>query len=70
MNLGNGLEKVVGVVHRHGEHVGDAFAAVPNLKRFPVEAFALARFAGDVNVGQEVHFHGADAWGNQVLIGC
>ena len=39
----------------------DAFAAVPNLQRFAVEALALARFAGDVHVGQEVHFDGAYA---------
>ena len=32
VNFGDGLEKVVGVVDRHGQHVGNAFASIPDLK--------------------------------------
>ena len=32
--LGMASKKFVGVVDRHGEHVGDAFAAVTNLEAF------------------------------------
>ena len=40
VDFGDGLEKTVGVVHRHGEHVCDAFAlyrtsSVSRLKRLP-----------------------------------
>ena len=55
MNLGDGLEKAVRVVHGHGQHVGDALASVAHFQGFPVEPFPLARLARHVHVGQEVH---------------
>ena len=38
------------------EHFADREAAEPHLERFTVVALALARLAGHVDVGQEVHF--------------
>ena len=38
------------------EDLADVFAFVLDFERFAVVAFAVADFAGDVHVGQEVHF--------------
>ena len=61
MNFRDGLKEFVGVVDRHGQHVCNAFASIPDLKRFAVESLSMARLTGDVDVGQEIHFHGSHA---------
>ena len=57
MNFGDGFKEDKGVVHGHGQHIGDAFALVAHLQRFSVEALALAGFASHMHVRQEVHLH-------------
>ena len=61
MNLGDGLEEAVRVVHSHGQHVRDALASVAHFQGFTVEPFPLARLARHVHVGQEIHLHGFHA---------
>ena len=61
MNFGDGLKEFVGVVDRHGQHVCNAFASIPDFQGFPVESLAVARLARHVHVGQEVHLHRPDA---------
>ena len=51
---------------RHAQHVGDVLAAVVDLQRLGVVARAVADFAVDVDVGQEVHL---DALGALALAG-
>ena len=50
------LEEGLRFVHRHGQDIGDRFAAEFNFQRFAVVARALARVAGDEYVGQKMHF--------------
>ncbi len=42
---------------RHLEHLVDVLPAVADLERLAVVALAVADIAGDVDVGQEMHFH-------------
>lgn len=53
---GDGVEKFAGFFDRHVEDLADVFAFVLDFEGFAVVAFAVADFAGDVHVGQEVHF--------------
>src|SRR4051794_14418119 len=56
VDLGDLLEEVDRLLDRHLEDVGDRLALEPDLQRFPVVAATVALLAGDVDVGQEVHF--------------
>ena len=56
-DLRHGFEEGMGLFHRHVQHVGNALALVVDLQRLAVVALALAHVAGDVHIGQEVHFH-------------
>ena len=49
------LKEFKGVVDAHVENIGDRFAAVLDLERRLIEATSTAHFAGDVDVGEEVH---------------
>ena len=53
---GDGVEKFAGFFDGHVEDLADVFAFVLDFEGFAVVAFAVADFAGDVHVGQEVHF--------------
>ena len=53
---GDGIEKIAGFFNGHVEDLADVFAFVLDFEGFAVVAFAVADFAGDVHVGQEVHF--------------
>ena len=53
---GDGIEKFAGFFDGHVEDLADVFAFVLDFEGFAVVAFAVADFAGDVHVGQEVHF--------------
>ena len=52
---GHGLEEFQRVFHRHVQHIGDALALELHFQRFAVIACALALFAGDIDIRQEVH---------------
>ena len=52
---GDRLEEFLRILDRHVEHVGDRLALELHLERFAVVAGALAGFAGDIDVGQEMH---------------
>src|SRR5262245_9715670 len=54
-------EELSSLLHRHIEGVGDRLVLEPHLQRLAVVALALALFAGDVDVGQEVHLDLDDA---------
>ena len=54
---GHGVEERPSLLHGHVQHLVDVLALVANVQRLPVVALALALVAGDVDVGQEVHFH-------------
>ena len=57
----HGFKQNGGFFHGHVEHVGDAFVAIFHLQRFAAITLAFADIAGDVNVGQKVHFNLDDA---------
>ena len=61
LDLRDVLQKRQRVFDGHVEHVGDGVALVVDRERFAVVAAAAADFAGDVHVGQEVHFDAAQA---------
>src|SRR5438270_10570205 len=48
-------EKTRRFIDTHIKHIRDVFAFVGDLERLPVVAAAMADFALDVNVGQEMH---------------
>ncbi len=50
------MEEVGRLVDGHVQHVGDVLAAEEDLQRLAVVAPSLADFAGDGDIGQEVHF--------------
>ena len=52
----DGVEKVKSLVDGHVQNVGNGFALIFDFQRFAIEAFAFADVAGNVNVGQKVHF--------------
>ena len=54
---GQGGEELHPLVHGHLQHLGDIFALVAHLQGLPVVPLALAHLAGDVDVGQKVHFN-------------
>ena len=58
---GDGVEKFAGFFDGHVEDLADVFAFVLDFEGFAVVAFAVADFAGDVYVGQKVHFDFDDA---------
>src|SRR5260370_1152030 len=60
-NRRNRAEEFDRVEHGHVEHFGDVLALVLNLQRVAIVALAAADFAGDVNVGQEMHLDSNDA---------
>ena len=49
------LEERKALLHRHFQHVVNAFAFVFHFQRLTVVALALAYIARNVNVGQKVH---------------
>ena len=53
---GLGLEELDAVLDGHVEHIGDALSLELHLERFAVVAVAVADVAGDIDIGQEVHF--------------
>src|SRR3954468_1011587 len=55
-DAGNRLEQAGRLLDVHVEHVGDRVALELHLERLAVVARAVAHVAGDVDVGQEVHF--------------
>src|SRR5581483_5230189 len=65
-DLGEVLEERERFLDSHAQHVGDGLAAVVDLQRLGVVARAVADFAVDVNVGQEMHL---DALGALALAG-
>ena len=48
------LEECQGFGNGHFENVGDAFAPVGDVEGFAIVAASVARFAGDVDVAQEM----------------
>ena len=54
-------EELERLVDRHGQHVRDGRALVLNLERLAVEPFAPTHFAGDEDIGEEVHLNADDA---------
>ena len=56
LHAGDRAEKFAGFIDRHGEHIGDAFAAVVHFKCFAVVTFAVALRAGHIDIRQKVHF--------------
>ena len=50
------LEELDGFVDGHIEDVADRFAFIADLEGFAVIAFAIAFFAMNIDVGQEIHF--------------
>src|SRR5918996_1510344 len=48
-------EELQGLVHAHGQDVGDAAVLDPHRQRLPVVPLALAHLAGHVDVWEEVH---------------
>ena len=52
-----GGEEVRGLVNGHVQDVGDRLVLVADLQGLPVVSGAVADFAGDVDVGQEVHLN-------------
>ena len=56
-DAGNVLEQLVRLADRHFEHVGDRMPAIGHAQRLAVVALAVARFALDPHVGQEVHLN-------------
>ena len=61
LNLRNIFEKLQRFVDGHVEQVGNRVALVAHGERFGVVAAAAADFAGDVHVGQKIHFDAAQA---------
>ena len=55
------LEEMQRFLHRHVEHIVDAFSFVFDLQRLTVVAFAAADLAGHIDVGEEVHLDLDDA---------
>ena len=55
------LEKLNALVNGHFKNIVNALALVVDFKCLTVIAFALADLAGNVNIGQEVHFYLDDA---------
>ena len=53
--VGYVLEKFHGAVHRHIQHIRDAFSLEAHLEGLAVVAFAVTMFAGYVHIGQEIH---------------
>ena len=51
------LEEFACLVNRHFQHVVNALALVLDFQRFAVVTPAAAHLAGDVHVGEEVHFY-------------
>src|SRR5665213_148005 len=49
------------VEHRHVQDLGDTLALVLDFERVAIVTLAGANFAGDINVGQEVHLNPDDA---------
>ena len=66
VDAGEVLEEGQRLLDGHVQHVGDVLAAVVDLQRLGVVARAVADFAVDVDVGQEVHL---DALGALALAG-
>ena len=64
--MGEVFEEGEGFLDAHGEDVGDGLAAVFDFEGFAVVAGAFAGFAGDEDIGEEVHF---DAFGALSLAG-
>ncbi len=60
--LGYGVEHRAGFCHREIERVGDRHPAIADLEGFTVVTSALASFAGDENVWQEVHLDAANTF--------
>src|SRR3546814_7018961 len=54
---GDSLEEFDRVFDGHVEHVGDRLAIERHLQRLAVVALAVADVAGDVDIGEEVHFY-------------
>src|SRR4029077_13703158 len=67
LDLRNAIEELGRLLDAHVEHVGDRLAAIGDLERLLVVAFALANLAGHVNVRQEVHLDLDDAVALAVL---
>ena len=61
MNRRYGLEEFECVFNGHIEHFSDISTLVLDLERFSVVALPFADITGNVDVGQEVHFHFGDA---------
>jgi hypothetical protein len=55
-NRGYRLEQVERIFHCHIKHLMDGVTFVSDIQRLAVVAFALTDIAGNVDVGQEVHF--------------
>src|ERR1700694_514257 len=57
----NVLKEFRSLFHGHVQYIGNGFALVTYLQRFAVVALAVAFFAMDIYVRQEIHFNGAQA---------
>ena len=51
------VHKILGLLHRHLQHLIDVLAFVAHLQGLPVVPLALAHLAGHVDVGEEVHLN-------------
>src|SRR5690242_1569082 len=49
------LEELQRIIHRHVQHIGDAFAFMKNLKRLSVVTLSLTYLAGHIDIRQEMH---------------
>ena len=50
-------EKLQSLVHSHLQHIGNAFFEILHLQHLLLETLAVAMFAGEVQVGHELHLH-------------
>ena len=48
---------IEGLTHRHIQYFVDILAFVFNAQGLLIKTLAVANFAGDINVGEKVHFH-------------
>ena len=55
------LEEAQRFLHRHVQDLVNILAAIPDLERLPVVALAPTDIAGDVDVGEKMHFDLDDA---------
>ncbi len=61
LNFGNVFEKFYRIIDRHVQDLSDIFLLVVDFQGFTVIAGAMANFAGNIDIRQEVHLNLDDA---------